>query len=108
MNPHQQKPQMSQGMLQRLMNDSNNVNNQTAPSVFGNSLPQKPSHNKSGGSSQYQKSMLGSQYSPRRTGDSDLRKRRKPSGNPVRVQTGQNRPSAGFKEPSARGYNPYS
>lgn len=108
MNPHQQKPQMSKAMLQRLMNDSNNVNNQTAPSAFGNSLSQKSSHNKPGKSSQYQKSMLGSQYNLRNTGDDDLDKYRKSSGSRTRVQTGQNRPSAGFKEPPARGYNPYS
>ncbi|MDO4773603.1 MAG: hypothetical protein Q4A37_00540 [Candidatus Saccharibacteria bacterium] len=27
---------------------------------------------------------------------------------PERIDTGQNRPSAGFKEPPSRGYNPYA
>ena len=60
----------------------------------------------------YRSSHLGSGHGIRQMGNELGTPRRHPhhrdgTPTPERLATDQNRPSAGFKEPSPRGYNPY-
>lgn len=99
----QPSPQMSSGMLARLMNPTNDTVAQKATSSANFPMSVKKSM-------KYQKSMLGSQHIPK-AAESQLAHASSggQSSQPKEhIQTGQNRPSAGFQEPPHRGYNPYS
>lgn len=101
------RPQISRELLERLTSS----NQPMGASAYGTaSSPQAPSspvrrH-------KYRASMLGSQHQVRQMGaeiGGRQMTRREQTHEPIqeKTQTGQNRPSAGFKEPQGRGYNPY-
>ena len=107
MDTNSKKPKMSRGLANRLSGAVDSGREQlgvASDSARGLSMVARRNV--------YRSSLLGQTYGVRQMGAE--------MGKPVRadrkgsepqlwsIDTGQNRPSAGFQEPKGRGYNPYS
>lgn len=100
------KPKMSRGLVNRLSGAIDSGREQlgaTSDSARGLSMGARRNV--------YRSSHLGQTYGVRQMGaemGKPIRADRKGSHPQLKsIDTGQNRPSAGFQEPKGRGYNPY-
>ena len=101
------KPKMSRGLVNRLSGSIDSGREQlgaTSDNARGLSMSARRNA--------YRSSLLGQTYGVRQMGaemGKPIRADRKGSHPQLKsIDTGQNRPSAGFQEPKGRGYNPYS
>ena len=101
------KPKMSRGLVNRLSGSIDSGREQlgaTSDNARGLSMSARRNA--------YRSSRLGQTYGVRQMGaemGKPIRADRKGSHPQLKsIDTGQNRPSAGFQEPKGRGYSPYS
>lgn len=115
MNDNPIRPQMSRGLLRRLLDADDRISDDRATATrltsvrFSDRVRVERNRQNVG---RYGDSMLGAHYGIRQVG-AEIGIRRRRSGDtkdekPQRVETNQNRPSAGFKEPTGRNYDPYA
>ena len=108
MDTNSKKPKMSRGLVDRLSGAIDSGREQ-----LGTASDSARGLNMDARRNVYRSSHLGQTYGVRQMGaemGKPIRADRKGGSQPQlkSIDTGQNRPSAGFQEPKGRGYSPYS